>query len=193
MEGRLTYEKIFHTANGDLARQNALTFLVINLVGIGVELSGSTALDVVDNLFSFIWGFSLISIIIAGYYLAEGYVPEYWKMATTILATVIIFGTFLEITELEDGFLPIYFFWAFNSLIYGLTLRGSGIFRPIYENLTIFGALIITIGTSADLFFDYELPEAVQIVGLVGWLSLVVGTSVGNYFAWGDKASSSSE
>ena len=186
-------KKFFTQPIGDLARQNALTFLVINLVGIGVELSGSTALDAVDNLFSFIWGFSLISIVIAGYYLAEGYVPEYWKMATTILATVIIFGTFLEITELEDGLLPIYFFWAFNSLIYGLTLRGSGIFRPIYENLTIFGALIITIGTSADLFFDYELPEAVQIVGLIGWLSLVVGTSLGNYFAWGDKAASSAE
>ena len=186
-------KKFFTQPIGDLARQNALTFLVINLVGIGVELSGSTALDAVDNLFSFIWGFSLISIIIAGYYLAEGYVPEYWKMATTILATVIIFGTFLEITELEDGFLPIYFFWAFNSLIYGLTLRGTGIFRPVYEILSIFGALIITIGTSADLFFGYELPEAVQIVGLVGWLSLVVGTSLGNYFAWGDKAASSAE
>ena len=78
-------------------------------------------------------------------------------MATTVLATFIIFGTFLEMTELEEGFLPIYFFWAFNSLIYGLTLRGNGIFRPIYENLTILGALIITIGTSADLFFDYDL------------------------------------
>ena len=193
MEGRFTLKKFFTQPIGDLARQNALTFLVINLVGIGVELSGSTALEAVDNLFNFIWGFSLISIIIAGYYLVEGYVPEYWKMATTILATVIIFGTFLEITELEDGFLPMYFFWAFNSLIYGLTLRGSGIFRPIYENLTIFGALIITIGSSADLFFDYELPEAIEIVGLIGWLSLVVGTSVGNYFAWGDKATSSSE
>ena len=60
-------KKFFTQPIGDLARQNALTFLVINLVGIGVELSGSTALDVVDNLFSFIWGFSLISIIIAGY------------------------------------------------------------------------------------------------------------------------------
>ena len=186
-------KKFFTQPIGDLARQNSLTFLIINLVGIGVELSGSTALDVVDNLFSFVWGFSLISVIIAGYYLAEDQVPEYWKMATNILATVIILGTFLEITELEDGFLPMYFFWAFNSLIYGLTLRGSGIFRPIYENLTIFGALIITIGTSADLFFDYELPEAVQIAGLVGWLSLVVGLSLGNYFAWGDKAASSSE
>ena len=82
---------------------------------------------------------------------------------------------------------------SFNSLIYGLTLRGTGIFRPVYEILSIFGALIITIGTSADLFFGYELPEAVQIVGLVGWLSLVVGTSLGNYFAWGDKATSSAE
>ena len=186
-------KKFFTQPIGDLARQNALTFLVINVLFIGVEFSGATALDAVDNLLNFFWGFTLISIIIAGYYLVEGHVPEYWKMATTVLATVIIFGTFLEITQFEDGFLPIYFFWAFNSLIYGLTLRGSGIFRPIYEYLTIFGALIITIGTSADLFFDYELPEAVQIVGLVGWLSLVVGTSVGNYFAWGDKAASSAE
>ena len=94
-------KKFFTQPVGDFARQNALTFLVINLVGLGLELSGSTALDAVDNLFSFVWGFSLISIIIASYYLAEGHVPEYWKMATTILATFIIFGTFLEMTEFE--------------------------------------------------------------------------------------------
>ena len=39
----------------------------------------------------------------------------------------------------------------------------------------------------------YELPEVFEIIGLVGWLSLVVGTSLGNYFAWGDKMSSSTE
>ena len=186
-------KKFFTQPIGDLARQNALTFLVINVLFIGVEFSGATALDAVDNLLNFFWGFTLISIIIAGYYLVEGHVPEYWKMATTVLATVIIFGTFLEITQFEDGFLPMYFFWAFNSLIYTLTLRGTGIFRPIYENITVLGALIITIGSSADIFFGYELPEAFEIIGLVGWLSLVVGTSLGNYFAWGDKAASSSE
>jgi hypothetical protein len=184
-------KKFFTQPIGDLSRQNALTFLVINVVFIGVEFSGSTALDAVDNLLNFFWGFSLISIIIAGYYLAEGYVPEYWKAATTVLATVIIFGTFLEITQVEDGFLPMYFFWAFNSLIYSLTLRVTGIFRPIYENITVLGAFIITIGSSADIFFGYELPEDFQIIGLVGWLLLVVGTSLGNYFAWGDKMSSS--
>ena len=47
-------------------------------MGLGLELSGSTALDAVDNLFSFVWGFSLISIIIASYYRVEGHVPEYW-------------------------------------------------------------------------------------------------------------------
>ena len=186
-------KKFFTQPIGDLARQNALTFLVINVLFIGVEFSGATALNAVDNLLNFFWGFTLISIIIAGYYLVEGHVPEYWKMATTVLATVIIFGTFLEITQFEDGFLPMYFFWAFNSLIYTLTLRGTGIFRPIYENITVLGALIITIGSSADIFFGYELPEVFEIIGLVGWLSLVVGTSLGNYFAWGDKASSSSE
>ena len=186
-------KKFFTQPIGDLARQNALTFLVINVLFIGVEFSGATALDAVDNLLNFFWGFTLISIIIAGYYLVEGHVPEYWKMATTVLATVIIFGTFLEITQFEDGFLPMYFFWAFNSLIYTLTLRGTGIFRPIYENITVLGALIITIGSSADIFFGYELPEVFEIIGLVGWLSLVVGTSLGNYFAWGDKATSSAE
>jgi len=186
-------KKFFTQPIGELARQNALTFLVINVVAITVELSGTTALDAFDNLLNFFWGFTLLSVIISGYYLAEGHVPEYWKMASSGLATVIIVGTFLELTIVEEGFLPMYFFWAFNSLIYGLTLRGTGIFRPIYENLSILGALILTIGTSATLFFDYELPEAIQIVGLVGWISLVVGTSLGNYFAWGDKTTSSSE
>ena len=125
-------KKFFTQPIGDLSRQNALTFLVINVVFIGAEFSGTTALDAVDHLLNFFWGFTLISIIIAGYYLAEGHVPEYWKAATTVLATVIIFGTFLEITLVEDGFLPMYFFWAFNSLIYTLTLRGTGIFRPLY-------------------------------------------------------------
>ena len=73
--------------------------------------------------------------------------------------------------------------WLSNSF---LTLSGSAPGRSILLIATI-------IGTSADLFFGYELPEAVQIVGLVGWLSLVVGTSLGNYFAWGDKATSSAE
>ncbi len=187
-------KKFFTQPIGDLARQNALTFLVINVVFIGVEFSGSTALDAVDDLLNFFWGFTLVSIIIAGYYLAEGHVPEYWKAATTVLASVIILGTFLEITLIEeDGFFPMYFFWAFNSLIYTLTLRGTGIFRPLYENITVLGAFIITIGSSADIFFGYEGPEDFQILGLVGWLLLVVGTSLGNYFAWGDKTTSSNE
>ena len=86
-----------------------------------------------------------------------------------------------------------YFFWAFNSLIYTLTLRGTGIFRPMYEYITLLGALIITIGTSADFLFGLDLPEAFDMFFFFGWMSLVVGTSLGNYFAWGDKASSSSE
>ena len=53
-------KKFFTQPVGDFARQNALTFLVINLVGLGLELSGSTALDAVDNLFSFVWAFSTL-------------------------------------------------------------------------------------------------------------------------------------
>ena len=43
-------KKFFTQPIGDLARQNALAFLVINVVFIGVEFSGTTALDAVDDL-----------------------------------------------------------------------------------------------------------------------------------------------
>ena len=179
---------------GNLSRQNAILFLAINVVFIAVEFSGITALDAIEDLLNFVWGCSLASIIIGAYYLAEGHVPEYWRSAHTILATVIILGTFLEITDyLDGGFLPMYFFWAFNSLIYSLTLRGNGVFRPILENLTIAGALFLTIGASLTLFFSFEIPESFELVGFAGWSLLVIGFSLGNYFAWGDKSTSSSE
>ena len=185
-------KKFFTQPIGNLSRQNAILFLAINIVFIAVEFSGITALDAIDDLLNFVWGFSLASIIIAGYYLAEGHVPEYWKSAHTILATVIIFGTFLEITDYLDGFFePMYFFWAFNSLIYSLTLRGSGVFRPIYENLTIAGALFLTLAVSLTLFFSIEIPDNFELIGFAGWSLLIVGFSLGNYFAWGDKLSSS--
>ena len=179
---------------GNLSRQNAIVFLAINVVFIAVEFSGTTALDAIEDLLNFVWGFSLGSIIIAAYYLAEDHVPDYWRSAHTILATVIIFGSFADITDdLDGGFLPMYFFWAFNSLVYSLTLRGNGVFRPIYENLTIVGALLLTIGTSLTLFFSFEIPESFELVGFAGWSLLVIGFSLGNYFAWGDKSSSSTE
>ena len=186
-------KKFFTQPIGDLSRQNALTFLVINVVFIGVEFSGTTALDAVDHLLNFFWGFTLISIIIAGYYLAEGHVPEYWKAATTVLATVIIFGTFLEITLVEDGFLPMYFFWAFNSLIYSLTMRGTGVFRPVYEYLSIFGFISVLIFSGANVFFDYAIPESIQPIFGIGWIAMVIGLGYGTYVAWGDKMSSGAE
>ena len=91
-------KKFFTQPIGELSRQNALFFLVINIVFIGAELSGTTALDVVDDLLNFFWGFSLLSIVIAGYYLAEGHVPEYWKMASSGLATVIITVSYTHLT-----------------------------------------------------------------------------------------------
>jgi len=178
---------------GNLARQNAITFLVLNLLFVALQLSGTTALDALEDLINFIWGFSLATIVITAYYLAEDHVPDYWRSAHSILATVIIFGTFLEITELEDGFLPMYFFWAFNSLIYSVTLRGNGVFRPIYENMTILGALFLLIGSSATLFFGFEPTDSFQQFGFIGWLVLIIGFSLGNYFAWGDKLASSEE
>ena len=164
---------------GNLSRQNAILFLAINVVFIAVEFSGITALDAIEDLLNFVWGFSLASIIIGAYYLAEGHVPEYWRSAHTILATVIILGTFLEITDyLDGGFLPMYFFWAFNSLIYSVTLRGNGVFRPIYENMTILGALFLLIGSSATLFFGFEPTESFQQYGFIGWLVLIINNKL---------------
>ena len=183
---------------GQLGRQNSLGFIGINVVLLVVffgELDISRGLG---NFINFLWGFSLLSIILAGYYLAKDQVPEYWREATAILGGVIIVGTLIEISSPDytldnGGFIPMYFLWAFNSLIYNLTLRGTGLFRPVYEYLSIFGFITIIIFTGSNLFFGYELSESLQPVFGIGWISMIIGLGYGGYVAWGDKMSSSTE
>ena len=181
---------------GQLARQNALGFIGCNLYLIVINFGSFDSVEAVDKIFNFAWGFTLLALIIAGYNLVEDQVPEYWRMATGILAAVIITGTLIElaIPEFqENGFVPMYFLWAFNSLTYSLTNRGTGVFRPIYENLSILGFLSILIGTGANIFFDYTPPESIQPIFGIGWIAMVIGLGYGSYVAWGDKMSSSTE
>ncbi len=183
---------------GQLARQNSLGFIVCNVfllvVGFG-ELDVPVGLG---NLLNFLWGFSLFSIILAGYYLVKDQVPDYWREASAILGGVILVGTFIEISSPEytidnGGFVPMYFFWSFNSLIYNLTMRGTGVFRPIYEYLSIFGFISIIIFSGANMFFDYAIPESIQPIFGIGWIAMVIGLGYGTYVAWGDKMSSRAE
>ncbi len=183
---------------GQLARQNSLGFIVFNVfllvVGFG-ELDVPVGLG---NLLNFLWGFSLFSIILAGYYLVKDQVPDYWREASVILGGVILVGTLLEISSPEynsdnGGFAPMYFLWAFNSLIYSLTMRGTGVFRPVYEYLSIFGFISVLIFSGANVFFDYAIPESIQPIFGIGWIAMVIGLGYGTYVAWGDKMSSGAE
>ena len=73
-------------------------------------------------------------------------------MATVILGAVLILGTLIEISVpefRETGFSGMYFIWAFNSLTYILTVRGTGVFRPVYEYLSIFAFTGILVGMAA--------------------------------------------
>ena len=179
---------------GQLARQNALGFIGCNLYLIVINFGSFDSIEAVDKIFNFAWGFTLLALIIAGYNLVEDQVPEYWRMATGILAAVIITGTLLElaIPEFqENGFVPMYFLWAFNTLTFALTTRGTGVFRPVYEYLSIFAFTFILIGSGAQLFFDYTPPESIQPLFGIGWIAMIIGLGVGSYVAWGDKLSSS--
>ena len=142
------------------------------------------------------WGYSLFSIILAGYYLVQDQVPNYWREASAILGGVIIVGTLIEISSPEytldnGGFAPMYFLWAFTSLIYVLTMRGTGIFRPVYEYLSVFGYTSILVASGANVFLDYVIPESIQPIFGLGWIAMVVGLGYGSYVAWGDKLASS--
>ena len=86
-----------------------------------------------------------------------------------------------------------YFLWAFNSLIYVVTMRGSGVFRPVYEYLSAFGYISIIIFSGANVFFDYAIPESIQPIFGLGWIAMVIGLGYGGYVAWGDKLASGSE
>ena len=183
---------------GQLARQNSLMFIVLSVAFLVIGLGEIDIPAGLGNLLNFLWGFSLLSIILAGYYLAKDQVPEYWREATAILGGVIIVGTLIEISSPDytldnGGFIPMYFLWAFNSLIYNLTLRGTCLFRPVYEYLSIFGFITIIIFTGSNLFFGYELSESLQPVFGIGWISMIIGLGYGGYVAWGDKMSSSTE
>ena len=181
---------------GQLGRQNSLGFIGLNLVLLVV---GFGELDIpvgLGNLLNFLWGFSLFSIILAGYYLVKDQVPDYWREASAILGGVILVGTLIEISSPDytinnGGFSPMYFLWAFNSLIYVLTMRGSGVFRPVYEYLSAFGYISIIIFSGANVFFDYEIPESIQPIFGLGWIAMVIGLGYGGYVAWGDKLASS--
>ena len=93
----------------------------------------------------------------------------------------------------NGGFAPMYFLWAFNSLIYSLTMRGTGVFRPVYEYLSIFGFISVLIFSGANVFFDYAIPESIQPIFGIGWIAMVIGLGYGTYVAWGDKMSSGTE
>jgi hypothetical protein len=84
-----------------------------------------------------------------------------------------------------------YFIWAFNSLTYILTIKGTGVFRPIYEYLSIFAFTFILIASGGNLFFDYTPPESIQLVFGIAWISMIIGFGYGSYVAWGDKLASS--
>ena len=86
-----------------------------------------------------------------------------------------------------------YFLWAFNSLIYSLTMRGTGVSRPVYEYLSIFGFISVLIFSGANVFFDYAIPESIQPIFGIGWIAMVIGLGYGSYVAWGDKMSSGAE
>ena len=183
---------------GQLGRQNSLAFIVLSVAFLVISLGDIDIPAGLGNFLNFLWGFSLLSIILANYYLVQDLVPKYWREASAILGGVIIVGTLIEISSPDytldnGGFIPMYFLWAFNSLIYNLTLRGTGVFKPVYEYLSIFGFISIIIFTGSNLFLGYELSESLQPVFGIGWISMIIGLGYGGYVAWGDKLATSNE
>ena len=183
---------------GQLGRQNSLAFIVLSVAFLVIGLGEVDIPAGLGNFLNFLWGFSLLSIILANYYLVQYLVPKYWREASAILGGVIIVGTLIEISSPDytldnGGFIPMYFLWAFNSLIYNLTLRGTGVFKPVYEYLSIFGFITIIIFTGSNLFLGYELSESLQPVFGIGWISMIIGLGYGGYVAWGDKLATSNE
>ena len=183
---------------GQLGRQNSLGFIGINVVLLVVFFAELDIARGLGNFINFLWGFSLFSIILANSIIAICIPTDYWREASAILGGVILVGTLLEISSPEynsdnGGFAPMYFLWAFNSLIYVFTMRGTGIFRPVYEYLSIFGYISIIIWSGADVFFDYAIPESIQPIFGIGWIAMVIGLGYGGYVAWSDKLATSTE
>ena len=162
-------KKFFTQPVGQLARQNCIGFIGCNLYLIGNGFGLYEGPEGINRIFNFAWAFTLLGIIL---------------------------GTLIEISFpefRENGFAGMYFLWAFNTLTFVLTTRGTGVFRPVYEYLSIFAFTFILIGSGAQLFFDYTPPESIQPLFGIGWIAMIIGLGVGSYVAWGDKMSLDTE
>ena len=60
----------------------------------------------------------------------------------------------------------------------------EGIYKNVYRYLTLAAAIFGVFATGADVFFDYELPEALQPLFILIFLGFTIGVGYGNYDAW---------
>jgi hypothetical protein len=66
-------------------------------------------------------------------------------------------------------------------------LNSKGVLGNIFRYLCVIGATIFFAFGAAQNLFGVELPDTIQILGAVGYLSVVTGVGLGSFMAWNKK------
>ena len=63
----------------------------------------------------------------------------------------------------------------------------KGVLGNLFRYLCAVAATVFFIFGATQNLFGVELPDTIQILGLVGYLSVVTGVGLGSFMAWRDR------
>jgi len=176
-------KSFFTSTDKENAQQAAYLFLITNIIGF--VTTGFLGQELPHPLVQFLWGLSIAGIFLTIKPLLGDNVPENWREGTTFIAAAIFAGNCLTIGSTGNEFGPFFFFICLNMV--ALYTVSEGVIGNIWRyNLLIAGLAGVFLG-GAGAFFGYELPESLQPLQLVLWLTFILGLGVGPLLAWRDR------
>ena len=176
-------KSFFTSTDKENGQQSAYVFIIANVIGF--VTTGILGQEQPHPLVQFLWGLGFAGIALSLKPLLGDNVPENWREGTTFLAAAIFTANCLTIGSTGNEFAPFFFFICLNMI--ALYSVSEGVIANIWRYNLLIGGIVGFLLSGAGTFFGYELPESLMPIGLVVWLTLILGVGVGPLLAWNKR------
>ena len=178
-------KSFFASTDKENAQQAGYLFLIVNILGFVTTGIMGMESPPGELLVNFLWGLSVAGIFLTIKPLLGDNVPENWRDGTTFVAATIFTGNCLTLGSDGNEFAPFFFFICLNMI--ALYSVSEGVIANIWRYNLLIGGIVGFLLSGAGTFFGYELPESLMPIGLVVWLTLILGVGVGPLLAWNKR------
>lgn len=182
-------KSFFVQSDKQQAKGSAIMFIFSEVYG-ALELG----INGLDRLIAFFGAIAFANVILLSYQLVENNnVPKSWETGTAMIAAVAlgfgIFDTAYIGTDASINTDGIYLFILIT--IIGFNVVAEGVVSNIWRYMAITGSLGLFFFIGFDYFFDNlffdNLPEWTFPIGLIFYISWLLGIGVGTYTAWNKR------